>query len=64
MKIETLVEFSGVPKGTRGQAEKDEELWKITWDLPNFRNKITKKPIQDWFDEYEFKKYLVTIDSK
>ena len=53
MKIRTLVEFSGVPKDTTGIAEPDGDSWKITWDLPR------TKPLVDWFDEFEFKKYLV-----
>lgn len=60
MKVKSLVEFSGIPKGTTGKAEKDDKLWKITWDgIKKFRGTpFTKKPIEDWFDEMEFKKYL------
>jgi len=63
MKVKTLVEFSGVPKNTTGTCEVDwseKKVWKVTWDLE--RTKPFK--LIDWFDEYEFKKYLVKIDSK
>lgn len=59
MKIKTLVEYSGVPKGTTGIAEIEKDrpfskkkMWKITWDLPR------TKPLVDWFDESEFKENL------
>jgi len=52
MKIKTLVKFSGVPKDTTGEAERDGDQWKITWDLDR------TKPLVDWFDESEFKQYL------
>lgn len=61
MKVETLVGFSGVPKGTKGNAEKDYSNppyinWKITWDLER------TKPLVDWFNDEEFKKYLKVIE--
>ena len=56
MRIKTFKEFSGVPKGTTGMAERDDDLWKITWDLPR------TKPLQDWFDDGEFQAYLEVID--
>jgi len=66
MKIKTLIEFSGVPKGTTGIAEieKDrhftkEKLWKITWDLPPKLFGMKRKPLCDWFNESEFKQYLI-----
>jgi len=52
MKIKTIVEFSGVPKDTTGEAERDGDQWKITWDLDR------TKPLVDWFNESEFKQYL------
>lgn len=64
MRIKTLHEFSGVPKGTTGIAERDDIdnkiEYKITWDLVSNCNRITK-PLIDYFDEDEFKKYLVKI---
>jgi len=68
MKIKSLVDFSGVPKGTTGTAERDptyENNWKITWDDIEthglVEGRFTKKPLADWFDDEEFKKYLVVI---
>lgn len=62
MKVKTLVEFSGVPKNTTGECVLDIEadwsdvkVWKVTWDLER------TKPLVDWFDEMEFKKYLQEI---
>lgn len=54
MEIKTLVEFSGIPKGTTGQAERDGKIWKITWNLEQ-----RTKPLCDWFNQEEFDKYLV-----
>jgi len=69
LKIRTTVEFSGVPKGTTGNCveEPEEEwhkgkrMWKVEWDLPlkYFGTKL--KPLTDWFDDGEFKKFLVKI---
>lgn len=65
MKVKSLVEFSGVPKGTSGECvedtddtwiDKDKKMWKVTWDLSN-----RTKPLRDWFDEQEFKKYLEVL---
>ncbi len=58
MKVKTVVEFSGVPKGTTGNAERDDIEWKVTWDLKR------TKPLIDWFDEAEFKKYLKVLEEK
>jgi len=53
MKVKSKVEFSGVPQGTTGIAEKDEnDLYKVTWDL------VRTKPLVDWFNEFEMGKYL------
>jgi hypothetical protein len=60
MKVKTLVEFSGVPKNTTGICEEDwreKKVWKVTWDLER------TKPLIDWFDEYEFKKYLEILST-
>ncbi len=66
MKIKSLVEFSGVPKGTTGTAERDPEYennWKITWDGITRMGGIPfrKKALEDWFDDEEFEKYLIVI---
>lgn len=63
MKVRSLVEFSSVPKGSTGIAIKDGELWKVTWDnVKKLRGKpFKKKRLEDWFDEYEFTKYLEVI---
>lgn len=63
MKVKTLVEFSGVPKGTIGVYVEliadfiiKKKVWDVTWDLPR------SKPLVDQFDELEFKKYLEVIE--
>ena len=58
MKVISLVEFSGVPKGTTGICENDssEDSKKVTWDLDR------SKPLVDWFNEWEFKKYLEVLE--
>ena len=68
MKIKTLVEFSGVPKGTTGTAERDPEYennWKITWDgitrMGLSGGRFAKKNLEDWFDQDEFDRYLVIV---
>lgn len=61
MKIKTLIKFSGVPEGTTGEAERDKDEWKITWDLPFKLYGIKQKRLQYRFDDMEFKKYLVVI---
>ncbi len=63
MKIKSLVDFSAVPKGSTGIAERDGRLWKITWDQISVIRGIPlkKRLLQDWFDEQEFKKYLEII---
>ena len=49
------MDFSGVPKGTTGTAQRDGELWKITW------NQNKSRLIEDWFNESEFEQYLEMI---
>ena len=70
MKIKTLVEFSGVPKDSTGECVEDlnanwsnKKVWKVTWNLPDYngRGRHRSKPLIDWFDEFEFKKYLVIL---
>ena len=57
MKIKTNHSFAGVPAGTTGTAEKEDDgTYKITWDLPG-----RTKPLVDWFDQDEFKNHLVVI---
>jgi hypothetical protein len=56
MRIKSKVAFSGVPKGTTGFVEKDEDLWKITWEL------YREKPLVDWFNEWEFNQYLEILE--
>jgi len=66
MRIKTTIEFSRVPKGTTGTAEKDPAYfnnWKVTWDgIETFRGMpFKKRPLEDWFNQEEFDKYLVVI---
>jgi len=55
MKIKTKMKFSGIPAGTTGEAERDRDLWKITWDLGII------KPLVDWFSQEDFELYLEAI---
>lgn len=55
-QIKTLVEFSGVPKGTLGEVTRADRSGEgytlaIQWELPERR----ERPLVDWFtrDEYE-----------
>jgi hypothetical protein len=58
LKIRTKVNFAGVPKGTTGIAEPDEDvkgIWKITWEQGRHRE------IEDFFNQREFDQYLEKI---
>lgn len=56
MKVKTTREFASIPVGTTGTATKEKDgTWKVKWDLPK------SKPLVDWFDEIEFRDYLVVI---
>lgn len=63
IKIRSLVEFAGVPKGSTGIAEWDEELnhYLITWDSEKRWFGTKYKALQDGFDKGEFEKYLEKI---
>lgn len=65
MKIRTRVQFSGVPIGTIGEAEKDDrnpELYKITWELTHDgTGRKREKPLVDWFNQEEFDNFLEII---
>ncbi len=66
MKVKTLREFAGVPIGTIGIAEKDGDLFKITWmDIPGTRRGIpfSIKPIEDWFNQGEVDQYLEILEN-
>lgn len=62
-KVRSLHEFAGVPKGTTGNMEQDGKLFKITWDgIRSFRGTpYVSRPVEDWFNDSEVKKYLVII---
>jgi hypothetical protein len=64
MRIKSKVDFSGVPKGTIGFAEKDGDLWLITWDnITSVRGlPFEKRALYDWFNEWEFKQYLEVLE--
>lgn len=59
-RIRTLVEFSGVPKGTNGvvlpPTDKLVSL-PIQWALVG-----RLKPLVDWFTKWEYEKYLEELD--
>jgi len=63
MRIKTNHEFASVAKGTMGIAVRDGDLWKITWDNHKvFRGlPFKKRPLEDWFDDKEFKQYLEIV---
>jgi hypothetical protein len=56
VKVESLVEFSGVPKGTIGIVEIDGKRFKIIWELPN-----RVKPLVDWFSKDDYDRFLKEI---
>lgn len=60
-KIRTLIEFSGVPKGTTGIVlEPNDRLVSlpIQWDLPERPYGAYSKPLVDWFSKDEYEKFL------
>lgn len=59
VRIRSLINFSGVPKGTYGTAVYDDEYkeWAVTWDSHAFGD----KPLTDYFDPWEFNQYLERI---
>lgn len=66
LKIRSLREFAGVPKGTTGIAEIDPTsngLYKITWDkLETMRGiPFKNRPLEDWFNQSDFNDYLEKI---
>lgn len=63
IKIKSLIEFAGVPKGSTGTAVWNKELddYLITWDNEKRYFGTKHRNLQDGFDKYEFKKYLEII---
>ena len=62
MRMKTNREFSGVPKGTEGDVEKDGKLWKVIWDMKTHSGGRPRfKPLVDWFSEDEKKEFLELI---
>lgn len=66
MIIQTKVAFSGVAQGTHGTAERDGDLWKITWiqgERTEYlgRGQFAKKPLVDWFSDSEFTQFLERV---
>ncbi len=71
-KIQTLVEFAGVPRGTTGRVIKsdavnhsllrgtDSKLYDlaIEWDLND-----RCKPLVDWFTKDEYERFLAELDT-
>jgi hypothetical protein len=61
-RIQTQVDFSGVPQGTTGQviqADRSEGGYTlaIQWELPDRR----QKPLVDWFTRNEYERFLVEV---
>ena len=71
-RIQSLVEFAGVPRGTTGRVIKsdavnhsllrgtDSEFYDlaIEWDLHD-----RCKPLVDWFTKDEYERFLVEVDT-
>jgi hypothetical protein len=75
-RVKTLVDFSGVPKGTTGQVIRADPAGKekppfgearevfdvaIQWDVP--REYPSAKPLVDWFSRDEYEQFLVERDN-
>lgn len=61
-RIRTLVEFSGVPRGTTGQVIQADPSGSgytlaIQWELPEYR----ARPLVDWFSRSEYERFLREI---
>ncbi|MCZ7625095.1 MAG: hypothetical protein M5R38_04025 [Candidatus Methylomirabilis sp.] len=61
-RIKSLVEFSGVPKGTHGEVTRADQSGKgytvaIQWELPE----RIGKPLVDWFTRDEYERYLEEV---
>lgn len=62
-RVRTLVEFSGVPKGTTGIVTRyDEGAVAIAWDLPHRLFGTRTMPLVDWFDRAAYDRYLAELD--
>lgn len=64
--IESLIKFSGVPRGTTGRvvaADPVDEGWDVVieWDLPRRPFGTHHRPLQDWFVKSEYEQYLPEI---
>lgn len=62
-RIETLVDFSGVAKGTIGVVVRYDEAGSgfdvgIQWDLPERQG---RKPLVDWFSKDEYEEFLIEM---
>ena len=60
--VRTTVEFSGVPRGTRGRVIRADRAnggytLGIEWDLPERR----ATPLVDWFTRGEYERFLVEL---
>lgn len=61
-RVRTLVEFSGVPRGTIGQVIQADPghggyTLAIQWELPERR----AKPLVDWFTKNEYARFLEEV---
>jgi len=61
-RVKTLVDFSGVPKGTEGVVSRADRsgaegyTLAIQWDMPG-----RSSPLTDWFTKSEYERYLAEI---
>jgi hypothetical protein len=60
-RIETLIDFSGVPKGSTGVVVRYDEAGSgfdvgIQWDLTD-----RSKPLVDWFSKDEYEEFLIEM---
>lgn len=73
-RVRSLVEFSGVPRGTSGRVAAADPAGRvkpagqdsrniydvaIEWDLPSRQFGTQAKPLRDWFTKGEYEQYLV-----
>lgn len=61
-RIKTMVEFSGVPRGTFGEVTRadrsgEEYTVAIQWEL----SERLGKPLVDWFTKDEYERFLVEV---
>lgn len=59
--IESLVDFSGIPKGTRGKVKSRYPAGINKWGLDIAWDRPGKHPLHDGFSKNEYERFLVVI---